>query len=682
MTAYKTTKKEFGVHPSIIYSIVLKQASGIPKALLELAMNSVDAGATEIDLQIDENGFTFSDNGKGFKDIEEVEKYFGTYGTPREVESYYGRFRIGRAQIQCYAATDWYSRDFCMHVDLNIDINDVSRQEELGYSITLNHPFYQGCQIVGRFYKAQRIGLLDDVLGNEYTPENSTTIIPAFKKMVKYLPVTIRINGKKVNFDLDRQAAYETTESAVYLLEPQTGSGLPCINVYNKGVYAYQINSTNLAGDVVSLEKIDLNMARNQAKATCPIGRHIKRKVSSLSKALDTKSNGNSDRAKKIENLQSYIDDIWAAIFGLNEYDFNDLKPMFARKVITSIDDQKHSIKNIVDVLEYYGEKPVVIYNFEKCQETIFPASKDFMKLKSNYIPDTFLPSQEFLDRIVSKVSINAKLFSFGNESIEQKINKRLVDNKSSFFHFDPERFNVDRNDLELQTYLIRILYILVSYSPSEDQNVSIMALSLYESMFDRFEHFNRNIIQNIQIQPLTVTLINAVNSQEYITDAKLDKLERLILRCLKESLWYIYSCRIGLGEGESQDRRELAVKCISSEDILAYTDGSKQIAFNEAFFRQMVAEANFEYLIEVMIHEYAHISSSLESNAHGATFNARFKYLYLENFSKCVNSFYEELLKQFNVLLRKGDLISTVQTNILVKVLNYNQDAYAAKYA
>lgn len=78
------TKKEFGVHPAIIYSIIAKQASGLPKAMLELAMNSVDANATKIDITIDQNGFTFADNGKGFKDAEEVESYFGTFGTPHE----------------------------------------------------------------------------------------------------------------------------------------------------------------------------------------------------------------------------------------------------------------------------------------------------------------------------------------------------------------------------------------------------------------------------------------------------------------------------------------------------------------------------------------------------------------------------------------------------------------------
>ena len=40
------TGKTFSVHPALIYSIITKQASGLHKALLELAMNSVDAGAT------------------------------------------------------------------------------------------------------------------------------------------------------------------------------------------------------------------------------------------------------------------------------------------------------------------------------------------------------------------------------------------------------------------------------------------------------------------------------------------------------------------------------------------------------------------------------------------------------------------------------------------------------------
>jgi signal transduction histidine kinase len=60
----------FKLHPSFIHSAIKDQASGIDKAIAELVMNSLDAGATRVDIHVNEIDekyhFTIKDNGKGF----------------------------------------------------------------------------------------------------------------------------------------------------------------------------------------------------------------------------------------------------------------------------------------------------------------------------------------------------------------------------------------------------------------------------------------------------------------------------------------------------------------------------------------------------------------------------------------------------------------------------------------
>ena len=69
----------FKLHPSFIHSAIKDQASGIDKAIAELVMNSLDAGASRVDIHVNEIDekyhFTIKDNGKGFTQ-ETIENYF------------------------------------------------------------------------------------------------------------------------------------------------------------------------------------------------------------------------------------------------------------------------------------------------------------------------------------------------------------------------------------------------------------------------------------------------------------------------------------------------------------------------------------------------------------------------------------------------------------------------------
>ena len=121
----------FELDPEIIHHIIYSQAGSVAKALIELIMNSVDAGAGAVILEIAPEGFTCRDDGHGFATHDDVKRYFGRFGTPhREGDATYGRFRLGRGQIMAHARTVWRSQRWQMEVDTRV----------MGYEYELTEP--------------------------------------------------------------------------------------------------------------------------------------------------------------------------------------------------------------------------------------------------------------------------------------------------------------------------------------------------------------------------------------------------------------------------------------------------------------------------------------------------------------------------------------------------------------
>ena len=136
---------DFKIDKNILYSIISKQAGTIQKAFLELTMNSIDAGASEIRMEFDGENFSFSDNGKGFESEEEIHKFFGTFGTPhQEGDATYGKFRMGRGQIMAFSHNVWKSNTFYMDVDI--------KNRGINYIFESNQEKIEGCLITGELY--------------------------------------------------------------------------------------------------------------------------------------------------------------------------------------------------------------------------------------------------------------------------------------------------------------------------------------------------------------------------------------------------------------------------------------------------------------------------------------------------------------------------------------------------
>lgn len=154
-------KRSFCVHPAIIKTLINEQSGSLIKAITELVMNAIDAGATRIDISISESGeFSISDNGKGFINRFEIEQFFETFGTPHsESDAKFGKFRIGRGQIMSFAKTVWRSGNFRMEVDLD------SENDFFGYKLTEEPTTQIGCHIAGHARIQVRSATLSNLSG-------------------------------------------------------------------------------------------------------------------------------------------------------------------------------------------------------------------------------------------------------------------------------------------------------------------------------------------------------------------------------------------------------------------------------------------------------------------------------------------------------------------------------------
>ncbi|EPJ6117552.1 hypothetical protein JH858_003327 [Acinetobacter baumannii] len=53
-----STTKKFKLHPKFIVNAIEQQANGLPKAIVELIMNSIDANATQINIKLWLNAYS------------------------------------------------------------------------------------------------------------------------------------------------------------------------------------------------------------------------------------------------------------------------------------------------------------------------------------------------------------------------------------------------------------------------------------------------------------------------------------------------------------------------------------------------------------------------------------------------------------------------------------------------
>lgn len=263
-SAEQAERRNFNVHPAIIWSLVHNQAVGLSKALQELAQNAVDAGASKCEITMTPTRLTVVDDGKGFASRREIEDFFETFGTPHEEgDATYGRFRMGRAQVMAYGSQKWRSGFYEMGVDLKVQAK--SKNKGLQYDLITVEEQHRGCTI--------EVGLYDKLKPSDID-QNEREI----RNHLKYLQIPLIFNGEQIS-KLPKDCEWDFEDDVAYYSLKDTGQ----LSVYNLGVWVtnYPASTYGCGGTIVSKVPLDVIFSRAGISSSCKAFKKITAKVRS-----------------------------------------------------------------------------------------------------------------------------------------------------------------------------------------------------------------------------------------------------------------------------------------------------------------------------------------------------------------------------------------------------------------
>lgn len=253
----------FEAHDALLMSVMREQAGTLAKAIQEGVMNSIDAGATRIDIRATATSVEIRDNGEGFGSKEEILACFKIFGLPQDeqerMNKTYGHFRMGRGQMFHYGRNVWRTNAFSMHTDLD--------NRGLNFDVRTGiEPPQPGCHIEIELYK--RHHMLPTELGE---------LEREIARAVKYAPAQILLNGRLISRDpTEEKWDLETEDAWIRIRESGT------LDIYNQGVYVESKSPVELgtAGVVVSKGKLKVNFARNMVMTgECGIWKRIRARI-------------------------------------------------------------------------------------------------------------------------------------------------------------------------------------------------------------------------------------------------------------------------------------------------------------------------------------------------------------------------------------------------------------------
>lgn len=258
----RSATHDFTMDPNLLTLAIKSQSGSLAKALLEGIMNSIDAGASRVDVFLGPSRFAIRDDGRGFTSEEEVRQWFGRFGTPHQKgDALYGRFRMGRGQLMAYAATNWRSGPFHMTVDI----------ERFGLTYELARPRrpIAGCTIEGVLYRRLRNFEL-------------TTALAELKKLVAFTPKPVYVNDELYGASPARLGTWTLEDDLAYY---RVVPGANVLEVYNQGVFVRDFGTWQVGcgGVVVSKQALEVNLARNALlEAQCPVWSRIRKALEAL----------------------------------------------------------------------------------------------------------------------------------------------------------------------------------------------------------------------------------------------------------------------------------------------------------------------------------------------------------------------------------------------------------------
>ena len=311
----KAEARDFRMDPGLLFEVIKSQAGTLAKAVLEGAMNAVDAGADRFDITATTTGLVLSDNGEGFGDRNKVIEYFEVFGVPhKEGDAVYGKFRMGRGQLFSFGVNRWVSQNFEMLVDI--------QNKGLQYELVEKDSKNPGCRI--------EIDLYDEISRTDV--QNLRTEVALH---VRYMEIGVTFNEEMISKDPKTEDWDIITDDAYIRL---TGTG--GMDVYNIGAYVRTHSSWNFgtAGVVVSRRRLHVNFARNDVMSTCSVWKKIRKIVDQ--RADDKIKTKGLDDAGRYRAAQKILDSKWE--------DVNTLR------LITDVSGRQHALT----LMTRYNKRP------------------------------------------------------------------------------------------------------------------------------------------------------------------------------------------------------------------------------------------------------------------------------------------------------------------------------------
>lgn len=273
-------KNTFTVSPKYIIEIMRNQTEGLPKALSELVMNSVDAGASEIrinfytDPDTEESTFTVTDDGKGFTKTDIME-YFRQFGEPHDPADgcFYGKFRMGRSQILCLSVTEWHTHKYIMKVDIEKAIEEKN-YGDIGFELHHSDEYVKGCRIEGKIYP-------------KHKHKVSYNLKDRLQDLVRHVPIKAYFNDELISESIkDLKKKYRPKERfedefAYYFIDAEAED----LRLYNRGVWVeyHELGNGLVKGIIITKQQLRLDHSRRFAiSEECPVWHGIKAHIDTV----------------------------------------------------------------------------------------------------------------------------------------------------------------------------------------------------------------------------------------------------------------------------------------------------------------------------------------------------------------------------------------------------------------
>lgn len=275
-------KRQFRLDNHAISMLIQAQAGSLQKAILEAVANALDAGAGQVKIKITPERVEIEDNGRGFRDKEEIEKFFETFGFDHsQLDRKVGRFGVGRGQLFHFGKNHWITNGFTMDVDTKTDM--------FGYELGQARKPHKGVKIAIDLYEAMNFSEL-------------ATVEAELKKLVKFSIIPVIINGKAAHKDPATMKWDAETDDAWFKLDEGYDLKVYSQGLFVQGLPAYQFGKGGVV--VTKLGRaLKQNMARNDMLTTdCEVWKRVRKTLSGLSnkqqeKASKTKSMNEDMRA-------------------------------------------------------------------------------------------------------------------------------------------------------------------------------------------------------------------------------------------------------------------------------------------------------------------------------------------------------------------------------------------------